>query len=140
MVEYNLNNIHKAFLLYFPIPVHFINSNIKISKYNFVFIVLIFPYKFVILWKSLLNYVPFVPTCLTCLCALRAYAPYVPTCLRALNYYLPTCLRAFIFHVLTCLQSLTKYIEAHFYTLHCWFSLEYLQKQLPKVFFKKRCS
>ena len=63
--------------------------------------------------------------------------PYVHTCLRALNYCVLTCLRAFIFHVLTCLQPLTKYIEAHFYTLHYCFSLEYLQKQPPEVFFNK---
>ena len=86
---------------------------------------------------SLLNYVPFVPTCLTCLCALRAY---VPSCLKLIRAYVPTCLRAFIFHVLTCLQPLTKYIEAHFYTLHCCSSLDYLPKQPPEVFFKKRCS
>ena len=112
-------------------------------------------------------YVPYVTMCLTCLLAfvpqintcLRALNCYVPTwlraygstCLRALNYYVVTCLRAyvplfftclraFIFHVLTCLQPLTKYIEAHFYTLHCYFSLDYLQKQPPEVFFKKRCS
>ena len=91
--------------------------------------------------------------------AFRAYAPYVPTCLRASNYYVPTCLKllralnysrayvpllftclhAFILHVLTCLQPLTKYTEAHFYTLHCCFSLEYLQYltfhsiQYPKI-------
>ena len=68
---------------------------------------------------SLLNYVPFVPTCITCL---RAYVPYVPmrfTCLRAIvlqitrclrafrTYvpYVPTCLRTFIFHVPTCLHA-----------------------------------
>ena len=58
-----------------------------------------------VLCKGLLNYVTFVPTCLTCL---RAYVPkrpnfshayvltyldifFVPTCLRALNYFVPTC-------------------------------------------------
>ena len=99
------------------------------------------------LW-SLLNYVPFVPTCLTCLCALRALNYYVPMCLRAINYYVPTylralnynVLRALIFYVLTRLQPFTKYIEAHFYTLHCCFSLDYLQKQPPEVFFQNRCS
>ena len=118
--------------------------------------------------QSLLNYVPFVPTCFACLLALRVYASYLLTCLRASNYYVATCLRALIyhvpkcfhfsrayvltcvyilfhayvplyiklfhaylrsrahFHVLTCLQQLTKYTEAHFYTLHYCFSLDYL--------------
>ena len=64
--------------------------------------------------RSLLNYVPFVPTCVTCLCALRAYVPsclkllraYVPTCLRALNYYVSTCLgtfRTYVPYIPTCL-------------------------------------
>ena len=35
---------------------------------------------------SLLNYVPFVPTCLPCLCALRAY---VPSCLKLIGAYVP---------------------------------------------------
>ena len=51
---------------------------------------------------SLLNYVPFVPTCLTCR---RGYMPYVPMRLTCLRVYMPTCLRAFIFHVVpTCLS------------------------------------
>ena len=50
---------------------------------------------------SLLNYVPFVPTCLTCR---RGYMPYVPMRLTCLRVYVPTCLRAFILHVPTCLH------------------------------------
>ena len=54
-------------------------------------------------FSSLLNYVAFVPTCLT---RLRVNAPYVPLCtLRASNYYVPTCLHALIFHVPTCLHA-----------------------------------
>ena len=75
-----------------------------------------------------------MPTCLlaltyyvpTCLKSLRAYVPYMPTCLCALRPSMPlnvTCLRAY---VLTYLQRLTKYTEAHFYTLYCCFSLDYL--------------
>ena len=48
---------------------------------------------------SLLNYVPFMPTCLTCL---RAYVPTCLTCLtclRVLNYYVPTYLRVLIYYV-----------------------------------------
>ena len=63
---------------------------------------------------TLLNYVPFVPTCLTsmrayistCLACLRALRTYVTTCLRVLNSYVPTCLRALIFYVPTCLVLL----------------------------------
>ena len=65
-------------------------------------------------------YVPYVRTCLTCLCALRAYVPsclkllrtFVPTCLRTLNYYVPTCLsylralREYVLYVPTCLFAL----------------------------------
>ena len=45
-------------------------------------------------WISsiLLNYGPYVPSCLTCLRALRAfalYAPYAPSCLRALCTFVP---------------------------------------------------
>ena len=71
--------------------------------------------------RSLLNYVPFVPTCLTCLrvyvptclaclCALPAYAPYVPTCLRASNYYVPTCLKLLRVYVPTCLKLPRAYV------------------------------
>ena len=67
---------------------------------------------------TLLNYVPFVPTCLTsmrayistCLTCLRALRACVPTCLRVLNYYVPTCLHALIFHVPTCLILLCAYV------------------------------
>ena len=55
---------------------------------------------------SLLNYVPFVPTCLTCLCTLRALNYYVPTCLHALHYCVPTCLLALNYYVPTCLSCL----------------------------------
>ena len=44
---------------------------------------------------------PFVPTCLSCLRALRAY---VPMCLKLVRVYVPPCLRALIFHVTTCLH------------------------------------
>ena len=81
---------------------------------------------------SLLNYVPFVPTCLTCLRASRAYAPYLLmrlTCLRAflpqittflrvLNYYVSTCLRALNYHVPTCLKLLLAYVLTCFTFLH----------------------
>ena len=87
--------------------------------------------------RVLRAYVPYVPLRLTCL---RVFVPQINTCLRSYVPLFFTCLRALIFHVLTCLQPLTKYIEAHFYTLHCCFSLDYLQKQPPEVFFKKRCS
>ena len=87
--------------------------------------------------RALRAYVPYVSMRLTCL---RAFVPQINACLRAYVPLFFTCLRALIFHVLTCLQPLTKYIEAHFYTLHCCFSLDYLQKQPPEVFFKKRCS
>ena len=46
----------------------------------------------------------------------------MPLCLRALDYFVPTCAH---FHVLMWLQPLTKYIEAHFCTLYCCFSLGY---------------
>ena len=118
--------------------------------------------------QSLLNYVPFVPTCFACLRAyvpcvsmplmcLRAFVPQITTWLRALIYHVPKCFhfsRGYVLtcvyilfhayvplhikvfhaylrsrahvHVLRCLQQLTKYTEAHFYTLHCCFSLDYL--------------
>ena len=89
--------------------------------------------------RAFCAYALYVPTCL------RASNYYVPTCLRALNHsraYVPllfTCLHAYILHVLTCLQPPTKYTEAHFYTLRCCFSLDYLQYltfhsiQYPKI-------
>ena len=86
-----------------------------------------------LLLLSLLNYVPFVPTCftyLTCLCALRAYLPsclkliraYVPTCLRA---YGSTCLRALIFHMPTCLHFSRAYVPTTTHKIY-WGSLLYL--------------
>ena len=39
---------------------------------------------------SLLNYVPFEPTCLTCLSVLRAC---VPSCLKLIGAYVPSCLK-----------------------------------------------
>ena len=81
---------------------------------------------------SLLNYVPFVPTCLTCLCALRAYVPtclkllraYVPTCLKLLRAYMPTCLKLLRAYVPTYLELLRAYVPTypHFsraYVLTC---------------------
>ena len=45
------------------------------------------------------------------------------SCLRA---FVPTCAYFSRAYVLTYLQRLTKYTEAHFYTLYCCFSLDYL--------------
>ena len=64
----------------------------------------------------LLNYMPFVPTYLTYLCALRAYVPlchelicaYVPTCFKLLRAYVPTCpyfSRAYVPSYFTCLRA-----------------------------------
>ena len=66
---------------------------------------------------SLLNYVLFVPTCLTCLmclCALRAYVPsflklllaYMPSWLKLRRVYVPTCLKLLHAYVPTCLKLL----------------------------------
>ena len=87
---------------------------------------------------SLLNYVLFVPTCLTCLwsrtyvplClallrALRAYAPSVPKCLRALRYYVPTCLRALRYYVPTCLALLRALRAYTSYLPTCLCALRY---------------
>ena len=66
---------------------------------------------------SLLNYVPFVPTCLTCLCTLRALNYYVPTCLHALHYCVPTCLLALNYYVptyLSCLRPSPVYMPLNF--------------------------
>ena len=53
----------------------------------------------------------FVPTCLTCLCTLRAY---VPSCLKLLRAFVPcvtTCLRAFVPQITTtCLHALHYYV------------------------------
>ena len=54
---------------------------------------------------SLLNYVAFVPTCLT---FLLAYVPYVPmrlTCLRVFVPQITTCLRAFLPQIVTSLRA-----------------------------------
>ena len=51
------------------------------------------------LYSSLLNYVPFVPTYLTCL---RASNYYVPTCLELLRAYVPMCLKLLRAYVPTC--------------------------------------
>ena len=70
---------------------------------------------------SLLNYVPFVSTCLTCLRASRAYAPYLPmrlTCLRAFLPQITTFLRALNYHVPTCLKLLLAYVLTCFTFLH----------------------
>ena len=70
---------------------------------------------------SLLNYVPFVPTCLTCLCILRAYVPsclkllraYVPSCLKLpLRAYVPTCLKLLRVLIFTCLRA---YLPIHIF-------------------------
>ena len=71
----------------------------------------------------MLNYMPFV---------LRAFIFHVPTCLRAylpvyiFRGYMPSCLCALIFHVPKCLKPLSKFIEAHFVTSYCCFSLDCL--------------
>ena len=78
---------------------------------------------------SLLNYVPFVPTCLTCLrvyvphvpmrlTCLRAFLPQITTFLRALNFYVSTCLRVLNYHVPTCLKLLLAYVLTCFTFLH----------------------
>ena len=70
---------------------------------------------------SLLNYVPFVSTCLTCLRASRAYAPYLPmrlTCLRAFLPQITTFLHALNYHVPTCLKLLLAYVLTCFTFLH----------------------
>ena len=66
---------------------------------------------------SLLNYVPFVPTCLTCLSTLR---PYVPSCLKLLRAYVPyitTCLRAYVPRCLTCLRTYVLYVPLYLNSL-----------------------
>ena len=80
---------------------------------------------FYVLWNdpetSLLNYVPFVPTCLTCLRAtwLKLLRTYVPTCLELLRAYVPahphfsraymlTCV--YIFFMPTCLCALNYFV------------------------------
>ena len=60
------------------------------------------------LGRSLLNYVPFIPTCLTCISVLRAYVPHITMCLltTCLRPYAPsfsTCVRASYYYVPTCL-------------------------------------
>ena len=69
---------------------------------------------------------PFVPTYLTYLCALRAYVPlchelicaYVPTCFKLLRAYMPTCLRALIFHVPMCLHFSHAYVPTTTHKIH----------------------
>ena len=68
------------------------------------------------LW-SLLNYVPFVPTCLRVLCA---YAPYVPTCLKLIRAYVPTCLKLLRAYVPTCLKLLRAYVPLFFTCLRAY--------------------
>ena len=52
---------------------------------------------------SLLNHMPFVPTCLS---SLRNYMLNVPTFLYTLRTYVPSCLRVLIDFVPTCLRVL----------------------------------
>ena len=80
---------------------------------------------------SLLNYVPFVPTCLRAYVYIYIYIfhAYVPSCLKLF------CATALIFHVLPCLQPLTKYIEAHFYTciaVFLWIIWPFIPFKTPK--------
>ena len=45
---------------------------------------------------------PFVRTCLTCLCTLLAFVPQITTCLRALIFHVSTCLHFSRVYLLTC--------------------------------------
>ena len=74
----------------------------------------------VILFKSLLNYVPYVPRALCALMphlpralmprALRALVPYVPRALCALIPYVPRVLRALVPYVLSCPTCLLPFV------------------------------
>ena len=63
----------------------------------------------------MLNYLPFVPTCLTCL---RFSSYYVPTCLKLLRTYVPSfsrafmCLRDNIYS--SCLKLFRAYVRSFF--------------------------
>ena len=66
--------------------------------------------------RSLLNYVPYVLSCLTCPRTLRALVPHLLRVLRALVPYVlscPTCsraLRALVPYVLSCLTCFVPYV------------------------------
>ena len=65
----------------------------------------------------------YVPSLFTLLCLsmyIYIYIYFLPMCLCALNCFVPMCAHS----ALTCLQSIIIYIEAHFYTSYCCFSLE----------------
>ena len=106
-----------------------------------------------IFFMSLLNYVPFVLTCLRCLQALHVYVPLNSTCLRdfvpmcqgalracASKLYVPTCLRALIpwitylraskLYVSTCLRALIPWVTCLralcFYVPTCLNDLNYV--------------
>ena len=63
------------------------------------------------------------------------YVPFVSTCLRALNYYVPTCLRVLIFYVPiyifmpTCLCALNYFVP-----MCTHFSRTYLPKTTHKIY------
>ena len=59
---------------------------------------------------------PFVPTCLTCLCALRAC---LPSCLKLLHAYVPTCLRAYEPKFFTRLRAYMRIYIFHAYMPLC---------------------
>ena len=61
-----------------------------------------------LIFKSLLNYLPFLPSCLTCLCSVRAFSP-----LRVFVPYVPSWL--------TCITCLDLY-EPDLYALHALFA------------------
>ena len=80
--------------------------------------------------SSLLNFVPFVSTCLTYLHASRASNYYVLTCLGALNYYVAMCLRALIYYVPTWLRVYVSSFFTCLYILACqykFFTVIYLR-------------
>ena len=54
--------------------------------------------------SSLLNYVPYVLSCLTC------FVPYVPLCLTCLVPYVLSCLTCLVPYVLLCLTCLLPYM------------------------------
>ena len=70
--------------------------------------------------RAFCDHVPYVPTYLTCICALRIY---VPTCLLPLNCYVPTCLRVLNYYVLICL---CVYVPIYIFRAYVPFCLKIL--------------
>ena len=87
--------------------------------------------------SSVLNYVPCVPSCPTCLGALRVYVFYVLTCLtwlRALRAHVPyvaTCFRGFSSYVPFFLYM--SYVPSFFTRLTC-LHFFYVSNVLPSFF------